>query len=281
MLDFSELSLGDLPRLPTYFAHVTELNLSRTRLTAQGSNEFLRAFTHVRTLTLSHNGLSAIPDALAEFRALRRLDMASNELQTAAQLSAQRELEWLDLSGNLLTEVELGGLARLDTLYLQHNLLDDWPMAVLEMPRLRTLDLQDNWIETLPAAALEPQYRQLLAGTDLSRNRLEQPACERLQVYLAQTGNGLGFSAEQLDVMIRGYRERDELAAFDSPDYSHNHPDIETPQEQKARWFAGVAPYSSKHRLWNELFAQEGSTDFSSCSRSCAIPRTFLRRRRT
>lgn len=262
VLDFSELSLGDLPRLPTYFAHVTELNLSRTRLTAQGSNEFLRAFTHVRTLTLSHNGLSAIPDALAEFRALRRLDMASNELQTAAQLSAQRELEWLDLSGNLLTEVELGGLARLDTLYLQHNLLDDWPMAVLEMPRLRTLDLQDNWIETLPAAALEPQYRQLLAGTDLSRNRLEQPACERLQVYLAQTGNGLGFSAEQLDVMIRGYRERDELAAFDSPDYSHNHPDIETPQEQKARWFAGVAPYSSKHRLWNELFAQEGSTDF-------------------
>lgn len=52
------------------------------------------------------------------------------------------------------------------------------------------------------------------------------------------------------------------MAAFDSPDYSLNHPDIETPQEQKARWFGGVAPYSSKHRLWHQLFAQEGSGDF-------------------
>ncbi|NMZ09900.1 hypothetical protein HBO07_01255 [Pseudomonas proteolytica] len=262
LLDFSQLSLGDLPRLPDYFAHVSELNLSRIRLTAQGSNGFLRAFTHVRKLTLSHNGLRAIPDAIAEFRGLRHLDMASNELQTTEPLSELGELEWLDLSENLLTEVELGGLARLNTLYLQHNLLDDWPMAVLELRHLRSLNLQDNWIENLPEAALALQYRQLLAGTSLSGNRLEQAACERLQVYLAQTGGGLGFSTEQLDAMIRSYQERDELAAFDSPDYSLNHPDIETPQEQKARWFGGVAPYSSKHRLWQQLFAQEGSGDF-------------------
>lgn len=266
LLDLSGLLLGDLPKLPKYFAHVTELNLSRVRLTAQGSNEFLRAFSHVRTLTLSDNGLRALPDALAEFHGLRRLDLSRNELQNASQLQGQlarlQALEWLNLGENVLSELDLGGLSRLETLYLHTNLLDEWPMTVLELGRLRTLDLHDNWIETLPDTAFEPQHRALMAGTDLSGNRLEQESCERLQVYLAQTGNGLGFSAEQLEEMIQGYRERDERGAFDSPDYSLDHPDIETPQIQKARWFADVLPDSPRHRIWDDLNAQPGSNDF-------------------
>lgn len=266
LLDFSGLSLGRLPRLPAYFAHITELNLSRVKFMAQGSNEFLQAFTQIRVLSLSDNGLRALPDAISGFRRLRRLDLGRNELQSSVQLrehlTHMPELQWLDLSENVLGEVDLAGLARLETLYLQTNLLGDWPMSVLELPRLRTLDLRDNWIETLPAAALEPQHRQLMAGTNLSGNRLEQQSCESLQVYLAQTGNGLGFSAQQLEVMIRAHGEHDELEAFDSPDYSLNHPDIETPHAQKERWFPGVLPYSSKHRIWDELSAQEGSADF-------------------
>lgn len=266
VLDFSGLSLGDLPRLPKHFAHVTELNLSRVKLTAQGSNEFLRAFTHVRTLTLSHNGLRTLPEAIGELRGLRRLDLGANELGNAAQLQEHLarlpELAWLDLGANVLGELDLSGMARLDTLDLQNNLLDDWPMAVFELPRLRTLDLHDNWIETLPLAALEPQHRLLMEGTNLAGNRLDQHSCESLQAYLAQTGIGLGFSHEQLEIMIRGYRERDELGAFDSPDYSLSHPDVETPQVQKARWFLGIASSSSRHRLWDELSAEEGSSDF-------------------
>lgn len=218
LLDLSGLLLGDLPKLPKYFAHVTELNLSRVRLTAQGSNEFLRAFSHVRTLTLSDNGLRALPDALAEFHGLRRLDLSRNELQNASQLQGHlarlQALEWLNLGENVLSELDLGGLSRLETLYLHTNLLDEWPMTVLELGRLRTLDLHDNWIETLPDTAFEPQHRALMAGTDLSGNRLEQESCERLQGYLAQTGNGLGFSAEQLEEMIQGYWERDERGGF-------------------------------------------------------------------
>ncbi|MRU49086.1 C-terminal novel E3 ligase, LRR-interacting [Pseudomonas gessardii] len=266
LLDLSGLALGDLPRLPRYFAHVTALNLSGVKLTAQGSNEFLRAFTHVDTLTLSHNGLGAVPQAIGEFHGLRRLDLGVNELRNAAQLQEylghMPELEWLDLGENVLSELDLSGLVRLETLSLHGNLLDEWPTAVFELPRLHTLDLHDNWIETLPAAAFEPQHRQLMAGTNLAGNRLEQQSCERLQVYLAQTGNGLGFSDEQLETLLRGYREDDERGVFDSPDYSLNHPDVETPQEQKARWFYEVPPYSSKHRIWDRLHALEGSGDF-------------------
>ena len=265
-LDLSGLSIGDLPTLPQYFAHVSELNLNRVRLTAEGSNGFLRAFSHVRSLTLSNNGLRALPEALSEFRALRRLDLGRNELQNAAQLQANLaqmpELEWLDLGDNILSELDVSGLLRLDSLYLQRNLLDDWPMTVLELPRLRTLDLGDNWIETLPDEAFEPQRNLLMAGTNLSGNRLDQPSCERLQEYLAQTGNGLGFSTEQLEVMLLEYWERDEQGAFDSPDYSLNHPDIETAPVQKAQWFTDVPAHSSKHRIWDELRAQEGSVDF-------------------
>ncbi|SUD31192.1 leucine-rich repeat-containing protein [Pseudomonas fluorescens] len=240
VLDFSGLSLGDMPRVPMHFTHVTELNLSRVRLTAQGSNEFLRAFTHVQTLTLSHNGLHALPEAIAEFHALRRLD----------------------LSENVLSELDLRGQVRLDALYLQNNLLDEWPMGLFELPRLRTLDLHDNWIETLPPTAFEPQHRQLMAGTNLAGNRLGQQSCEDLQAYLAHTGNGLGFTDEQLENMIRGHRDRDERGAFDSPDYSLSHPDVEAPQIQKARWFGGTPPSSPRHRLWDDLSAQEGSSDF-------------------
>lgn len=265
-LDFSGLSLGALPRLPGDFAHVSELNLNRVKLTAQGSNDFLRAFSHVRSLTLSNNGLRALPEALGEFRRLRRLDLGRNELQNTDPLqdylAQMHELEWLDLGENLMGELELSGLARLDTLYLQQNMLDEWPMTVLELPRLRTLDLRDNWIETLPDAVFEPQHRPLMADTNLSGNRLDQQSCENLQVYLGQTGNGLGFSAEQLEFMVLEYRERDELGFSDTSDYSLDHPEIETPHMQKAQWFVGVEPHSAKHRIWDELNAQEGSRDF-------------------
>ncbi|WP_421527134.1 NEL-type E3 ubiquitin ligase domain-containing protein [Pseudomonas brenneri] len=265
-LDLSGLSLGDLPGLPRSFTHVSELDLSRVNLTAQGSNEFLRAFSHVRSLTLSNNGLRALPEALGEFRRLRRLELRRNELQGTSQLqdylAQMHELEWLDLGENVIGELELSGLAQLDTLYLQQNMLDEWPMSLLELPRLRTLDLRDNWVETLPDAVFEPQHRPLMAGTNLSGNRLDQQSCENLQVYLGQTGNGLGFSVEQLEVMVLEYRERDELGFSDTSDYSLDHPEIEPPHMQKAQWFAGVAQHSSKHRIWDELNAQEGSRDF-------------------
>lgn len=266
LLDLSGLTLGDLPRLPTYFAHVSELDLSRIKLTAQGSNGFLQAFTHIETLTLRYNELRALPDALGEFRALRRLDVGSNALQSSPRfqqhLANWQALHWLNLSENVLNDVDVSGLSRLETLYLQRNMLDEWPGGVLELQRLRTLVLHDNWIETLPAQALEPQHRQLMAGTDLSDNRLDQASCERLQDYLAQTGNGLGFSADELEAMLDGHRESDDPWTTDSISSSLTHPEIETAQEQKDRWFSGVQQDSSKHRIWDDLSTQEGSADF-------------------
>lgn len=234
LLDFSGLSLGDLPALPANFAHVTELNLERVMLTEQGSNEFLRAFTHVHTLTLRTNGLQVLPDVLSEFRSLQTLD----------------------LSDNALSELDVTGMNRLHTLRVQHNHLGHWPVGVLQLPRLRTLDLRHNLIETLPATALAPQHSQLIAGTNLSGNLLLEQECEDLQVYLSYTGNGLGYTAEELERLIEAHRSNEVM------DAGEIHPDNESPQFQKARWFADVAPDATRHQVWDELNAAEGSADF-------------------
>lgn len=240
LLDFSGLSLGDLPALPANFAHVTELNLQQVMLTEQGSNAFLRAFTHVHSLTLSNNGLQVLPEVCNEFRGLQSLD----------------------LSDNALSELDVTGQDRLHTLRVPRNHLGDWPAGVLQLPRLRTLDLRHNMIETLPATALEPQHAQLIAGTQLSGNILLEQECEDLQVYLSYTGNGLGFTAEELDRLIEAHRLNDAVVAGDDEAFFEDHPDNESPQLQKARWFSDVAEDSTKHQVWNELIAEEGSQDF-------------------
>ncbi|WP_082224319.1 NEL-type E3 ubiquitin ligase domain-containing protein [Pseudomonas trivialis] len=240
LLDLAGLSLGDLPELPAYFSHVTELNLERVMLTEQGSNGFLRAFTHVRTLTLSNNGLQVLPDVIAEFRALQSLD----------------------LSDNVLSELDVTGLTRLDTLRVGRNHLSEWPVGVLRLPRLRTLDLRHNLIETLPATALEPQHRQLIEGTNLRGNILQEQACEDLQVYLSHTGNGLGHTAEELDQLIEAHRLNNAAGAVNDGAFLQEHPDIESPEVQKARWFSGIAQDSTKHQIWTDLTAEQEGSDF-------------------
>ena len=64
-LSLRALRTGDLPALNLAFDHIRTLDLTGVRLTAQGSNEFLGAFTRANRLILSGNQLSALPDAVA------------------------------------------------------------------------------------------------------------------------------------------------------------------------------------------------------------------------
>lgn len=265
-LNLSGLTLGDLPAVPAYFAHVNELDLSGVALTAEGSSGFLRSFAHVKNLTLSHNALPVLPNVLNEFHSLSRLDFSGNRLRNSIVLQPllgnMPELAWLDLSGNILRRVDATGLNRLESLNLQHNLLEDWPSAVLELPRLRQMDLGNNWIETIPAAALEPRHQQLMAGTTLSGNELGLHELEDLRTYLLQTGNGLGYSAQELEGLINPSRSTSEAEFSGAEHVFQNHPDIEPVHVQKNRWFATLEADSPRHAAWDVLVAEEGSADF-------------------
>lgn len=56
------------------FTHVRTLNLTGVKLTAQGSNGFLAAFTQLNQLILSGNELTALPEAVQHMEQLERLN---------------------------------------------------------------------------------------------------------------------------------------------------------------------------------------------------------------
>lgn len=264
-MDLSDLTVGDLPAVPALFAHVSELNLNGVSLTEQGSNTFLQAFAHVRTLRIEHNGLTALPEVLPQFQALTRLDAGRNELHSAQDIQRllpnPAGLEHLNLRDNSLLDFNATGFLRLQSLDLSGNLLVEWPAAVLDAPYLRTLNLRDNQIEMVPIDAFEPQHLALMAGTDLSDNLLLEHEFEELRGYLNRTGNGLGFTADEIDRLIEGYHS-DNGEGFTESNGLDEHPDIEPVQAQKDRWFTEVAADSEKHQVWDELKADEGSGDF-------------------
>lgn len=272
-LDLSGLTLGDLPAVPQVFDHVTALNLAGVQLSEQGSNPFLRAFTHVQTLVLDRNELSALPEAVFEHRGLTRLEAADNAL-LSVQSQRLPALQWLDLHGNRLDELEVSDLSSLEMLDVSRNLLEDWPAGVLQLPRLRTLDLSHNRIEVIPAHALAPGNQLLMAGTNLTDNRLFPDEYEELRRYLARTGNGLGFSERQLQEIMQGYEYSDEESLSEADD-SAPHPEVETSQTQRNRWFTHVAADSERHRIWDELSAENDGAAFFFCLSQLRHTRDF------
>ncbi|MHC8314553.1 NEL-type E3 ubiquitin ligase domain-containing protein [Pseudomonas sp. LB3P31] len=262
VIDFTGLIIGDLPAMPFTFNHVVELDLTRVGLTTN-SDAFLRSFPRLRSLTLDHNGLGSLPEAVTRCADLTRLNLVYCDIRASAplqrQLRSMPRLQWLNLGENQLWEFDMTGLDQLHTLDLHSNNLREWPTGVLEAPALSTLDLAGNQISTIPAAALRPEHANLMAGTSLLDNVLESDEFIRLQEYLGETGRGLGFTAREID---------DRLADFDSAESSDEgegdvHPDRETPTAQKDRWFDGVPADSDKHAMWQAVMAQDTTEDFA------------------
>ncbi|MCX2900807.1 NEL-type E3 ubiquitin ligase domain-containing protein [Pseudomonas mandelii] len=262
IVDFNGLIIGDLPAMPVTFNHVVELNLSGVGLSIE-SDAFLRAFPRLRSLTLDHNGLGRLPDAVANCQDLTHLNARHNDFRAngplQSQLRALPRLQGLNLSQNRLFEFDLAGLDQLQTLDLGSNNLDEWPAGVLQAPALTTLDLTNNHISTIPHDALQPEHEDLMAGTDLSDNMLEEEEFIRLQFYLDRTGNGLGFTDDEIDRVLMGFGPEESSEGSDEA----IHPDHETAQAQKERWFAGVAADSEKHLMWDTLRTADDTGDFS------------------
>jgi Leucine-rich repeat (LRR) protein len=260
-LDFRELGLGDLPPMPPgQFRHVTELNLNGVKLTEQGSNDFLRGFTQTHRLNLNHNRLISLPHALSELTAIKHLEVAHNDLRTSPALQAQLDqlvqLESLDLSENTLEMLSIQSMPDLQSLNLHGNILEGWPVGVLEAPNLRALDLSNNQIESIPEQAFADQYQPLMRGTHLADNLLVETTLRNLREYTADTGIDLGVSPDDVDEWLDGQERSDEDDPVDV------HPELLTPAEQKAQWFTGVPADSTRHALWDALKAMDGSDDF-------------------
>lgn len=259
-LDFSDLCLGDIPALTVVQPHITSLNLTGARITAQGSAAFICEFPELRNLQLNNNQLTRLPEGLGSLPNLTRLEASCNRLETEEGVRALAHLQWLDLSHNRLDSFDLTGMDHLQTLNLQGNHLVSWPNRVLTTPALRNLDLSNNQIEYIPTELFEGDNDALMANTNLSDNMLSASGYETLRDYWDFSGHGLGYSLEEIENGLAYVDDStsSSLADEHNPDENLDHLDNLTPgqlAQQQARWFEGVADDSPKHATWDALRA--------------------------
>ncbi|MFJ2279802.1 NEL-type E3 ubiquitin ligase domain-containing protein [Pseudomonas sp. NPDC087803] len=270
VLDLNGLQLGDFPALPQDFAHVGNLNLTGCRMTAEGSNDFLKAFTHLRSLALSGNELAALPQAVRQMSALERLELSSNNFSDTDHLydvlAGHAQLHELNLSYNHLDAFDVSYFEQLQSLDLRNNNLAEWPAGALDAQHLQSLNLSRNDITTIPEQALDGRYDRLMEGTDLTDNyNLSEETLERLRTYQAsgERLRVLGFSRSDLEEMA------DDIAGGLSETTSSIESDEILPGEQanarqKAPWLANLAPQqlASRDTLWDQLAAEPDSEAF-------------------
>ncbi|MBT9263508.1 hypothetical protein KKQ10_01335 [Pseudomonas sp. MG-9] len=270
VLDLNGLQLGDLPTLPEDFAHVTSVNLTGARVTADGSNGFLGAFAQARALVLNGNELETLPEAVRRMTVLERLELSSNRFYNPEPLyealSGHARLTWLDLSYNNLESFEVNYFEQLEALDLSSNNLIDWPAGALNAEHLQTLNLSRNDITTIPEGAFDGSHELLLDGIDLTDNYyLSEDSLERLRAYQAASGRErvLGFSQAELAEM------EDDLAGgltetTDSIESDEILPGEPAHAQQKAPWLANLAPDEmiARDKLWDQLAAEPESGAF-------------------
>lgn len=246
-LKFEAQPLGDLPAIVGDFGHIGTLEMDKVGASA-GLKTFLRNFTNLRTLSLTGNQLTRIPQAIETMPRLRHLDLSDNQIyltpESTKLLSERDQLHSLDLSFNrtLGRSPSVNALLQLRHLALRDTGIVDWPIGVNDLAELQRLDLRDNLIAHIPEAVFTARVA-LNRGTNVDGNPLSPTSLQRITAYQRSSGINLGVHAAD-------YR----LAAFVQPDLAR-HGSI---------WMSHVSgtELATKQTLWNSLAAYPRSRDF-------------------
>lgn len=197
------MALGVLPTLPpgVNFDHVQRVSLNRMGLNDDVAY-FLKHFTQARTLELSGNQITRLPEVLSQMPHLARLYLDSNRLQlteyTQAKLANLRSLTLLNLNQNPLIDPPLvSHLFELRTLALRNCRLREVPAGLLRVPYLEQVDLRDNDIATLPDWVFKAP-RGLAEVINLRHNPLGLHSRQSLREYRDNFGVGMGFLEDDI-----------------------------------------------------------------------------------
>ncbi|XP_013407024.1 leucine-rich repeat neuronal protein 3 [Lingula anatina] len=153
---------------------IASSDVNRTQATIDSLKYLPRT---LESLDLSGNTINFFPSALAQFSQLKTLRLSAVKLSRRIDIASAdglEHLEFLDLSGNLLSQVTLGNflhdLHDLKVLNLSKNFFDSWPLDLDHLPELRQLHLQHNTLTTLMPFAL--QSCDKLSHLDVSNNKI-------------------------------------------------------------------------------------------------------------
>ena len=183
--------MGALPEVSARFDHVSSLKYKGEGITSQVDGT-LKGFTQLQTLVLRRCPLQAVPSSLHRMPKLAYLEMPGCGLRldpaSARAFADLHSLEFLDLNTNPLgVAPDVSGMTALSSLNLSNCRLTQLPQGLFQLQHLDTLDLSDNQIEHLPAELLElPQT--FLEDSDLSGNPWSPQSLEHLREYYRRTG---------------------------------------------------------------------------------------------
>ena len=107
----------------------------------------------VTELDLSNNLLPGLPQSVARFQTLRRLNLSSNQIrELPPEICQLTGLEALEVKHNLMKGLpnKFGRLKALKTLNLSSNQFDQFPGQLCELEELRELRIGANFISHLP-----------------------------------------------------------------------------------------------------------------------------------
>ncbi|WP_347901544.1 hypothetical protein [Pseudomonas purpurea] len=190
---------GDLPTLKGDFSHVSALEVHSAE-GVTGIGGFLEAFPNLRSLTLRDCNLGNLPDALFTMSQLRALSLAhcriSLSSRTSAALAQMEQLDTLDLGSNPLGQApDLSQMTTLVTVRLNDTGIREVPHGVFHLAELEWVDLSDNAFTEIPGTLLELPLERA-EGFNFSGNRFSGQSLENLIAYFERTG--VHFGIEEL-----------------------------------------------------------------------------------
>lgn len=160
------------------------------QITQQRLQEFpphLRDFPNVlRTLDLSENRFSTIPEALGKFTLLKHLNVNANRLTELPEaLGLLVKLETLNAINNMIVHVprQLENLRNLKQVHLSNNQIVEFPTMFCGLKHLDILDLSRNKITAIPIAVKDLQVTELNVNQNQISSLAEEMAdCPKLKI---------------------------------------------------------------------------------------------------
>ena len=146
-------------------------------LSGQGLTEIPEAIANLTNLThlyLSENQIAQIPEVLANLTNLTLLHLRSNQItQIPEALAKLTNLTQLNLKSNQITQIpeSLGNLTNLTHLYLSNNQITQIPEVFADLTNLTLLELSNNQITQIPKSLADLTNLTLL---ELSDNQITQ-----------------------------------------------------------------------------------------------------------
>ena len=143
-LILSDNKINDISGFAERFPELQQLFLAKNKLDVLGDSMFL-GMPLLRTLDLSINKLSKLPNSLEKASLLKVLVLQRNQIeQFPTLLTKLRFLEDLDLSNNPLNEWPTGllGFEFIRKLNLYKTAISELPKSVFTMPRVEVLDIR-------------------------------------------------------------------------------------------------------------------------------------------